>query len=624
MPVADVVIVQLQAQMAGFLAEMRRGQAEFDRRISQIEQRATRGERRVNASLSRFVRAGLFALAAREIVQYADAWTSVGRALSSTEQFFGLRVRTAEQLADIALRTRSDLVALSQLYNRTAIATRGMGLAEQQVADITETVAKALKLGGAAASEQASALLQLSQALQKGKLDGDEFRSIMENAVVIQDALIKKLGITKQELFDFAAEGKIGVRDLVEALLEIGPAVDQAFKATTSTFSEAFTNLGTSLTVLVGNFMEASGTGNALTDTINDIAGAVDDLASRRDVMKSIGDALKNLVVKGAVLLGGGGLVSDEQIEEARRRNLSGGDFSRRFGGGSGGDASLNTLKQRLNDLAGGEIRGGAAPGKAGGGGKSPEQKFADEIRRIRERTAELKLEADTVGLSAREIAKREIALKLEQEASEHGLTIDRERRQFIDELSEAYATQVDILERVRERQQEIDDAAQQSFEIVKNGFISAIVEGEKFEDVLRNVVKQLATLALNNTLTNLFAPKQGGAGGGIFGSIFGSIGKLFAGGFQGGGNIPSGKFGLVGERGPEFVRGPAMVSPSSRSEGGVTVVIHQSNDFSGVDPASIAKLDAKIGIAKNEAVREAIAGVAATRAKRPGYLKGA
>jgi lambda family phage tail tape measure protein len=53
--------------------------------------------------------------------------------------------------------------------------------------------------------------------------------------------------------------------------------------------------------------------------------------------------------------------------------------------------------------------------------------------------------------------------------------------------------------------------------------------------------------------------------GSGIFdtvSSIGSSIGDLFAGFFANGGTIPAGRFGIVGEAGPEFVGGPASVTP--------------------------------------------------------------
>ena len=65
------------------------------------------------------------------------------------------------------------------------------------------------------------------------------------------------------------------------------------------------------------------------------------------------------------------------------------------------------------------------------------------------------------------------------------------------------------------------------------------------------------------------------GIGGGISNKVsgaFGGIGDFFAGFFANGGFIPGGKFGVVGERGPELVAGPAQVTPMA---GGVTYNIN-------------------------------------------------
>ena len=64
-----------------------------------------------------------------------------------------------------------------------------------------------------------------------------------------------------------------------------------------------------------------------------------------------------------------------------------------------------------------------------------------------------------------------------------------------------------------------------------------------------------------------------GGMGGG--GGIIGSILSAFSGGKAKGGNIPGGTFGLVGENGPEFINGPARITPMNNdinSSEGLTV----------------------------------------------------
>lgn len=69
--------------------------------------------------------------------------------------------------------------------------------------------------------------------------------------------------------------------------------------------------------------------------------------------------------------------------------------------------------------------------------------------------------------------------------------------------------------------------------------------------------------------------------------SIGSSIGDFFSGWFADGGTIPKGKFGIVGERGPEFVSGPATVTPMT----GSTNVVYNIN---AVDAMSFKQMIAR------------------------------
>jgi hypothetical protein len=64
----------------------------------------------------------------------------------------------------------------------------------------------------------------------------------------------------------------------------------------------------------------------------------------------------------------------------------------------------------------------------------------------------------------------------------------------------------------------------------------------------------------IKNAVSGVFSGGGGSGGGGILSSI----GDFFSGFFANGGSIPAGKFGVVGERGPEFIGGPASISPMS------------------------------------------------------------
>lgn len=76
----------------------------------------------------------------------------------------------------------------------------------------------------------------------------------------------------------------------------------------------------------------------------------------------------------------------------------------------------------------------------------------------------------------------------------------------------------------------------------------------------------------------------------------FSSVKNLFAGFFADGGFIPRGQFGVVGERGPELVSGPAQVTPLTGQGGSVTYNINAVDarsfrDLLAVDPGYIHAL---------------------------------
>ena len=76
----------------------------------------------------------------------------------------------------------------------------------------------------------------------------------------------------------------------------------------------------------------------------------------------------------------------------------------------------------------------------------------------------------------------------------------------------------------------------------------------------------------------------------GSFGGPLGSFASSFAGGFADGGNIPAGQVGLVGERGPEFISGPATITPMSAMPEISLNVVNVSDPAAAVEAASNTK----------------------------------
>src|SRR5690606_19535429 len=117
-----------------------------------------------------------------------------------------------------AQRARGDFIAMADNVARLGLLAGDAFSSSGEIVAFVETLQKAFTISGAGAQEQASAMYQLSQAMASGRLQGDEFRAIMENASMVADAIARYLGVSKGELRDLASEGAL-TADVIKAAL---------------------------------------------------------------------------------------------------------------------------------------------------------------------------------------------------------------------------------------------------------------------------------------------------------------------------------------------------------------------------------------------------------------------
>jgi len=182
-------------------------------------------------------------VAANEIRRYADSWTLMNNKIAAASQSSGMQARSLSDLKKGADNARSSIVEYADLYarimrNSKGVAksimrnSKGVAKSEQEVADATNIVSKAFAVGGAAASEQAAGVLQLGQALGSGVLQGDELRSIRENAPVLAQAIADEFGTTIAGLKDLGAQGKLTSERVLTAILKARQQIEAQFAKT--------------------------------------------------------------------------------------------------------------------------------------------------------------------------------------------------------------------------------------------------------------------------------------------------------------------------------------------------------------------------------------------------------
>lgn len=131
----------------------------------------------------------------------------------------------------------------------------------QDVAGITESINKAIRIGGGTDEMNKSAMLQLSQALGSGVLQGDELRSLSENAPYMMKVLADGLGVARGELKQLGADGELTTDVVIQAFENQRDVINSTFENIPRTWGDVTTKLGNSWTNFMQHLVREDGTG---------------------------------------------------------------------------------------------------------------------------------------------------------------------------------------------------------------------------------------------------------------------------------------------------------------------------------------------------------------------------
>lgn len=185
-------------------------------------------------------------------------------------------------------------------------------------------------------------------------------------------------------------------------------------------------------------------------------------------------------------------------------------------------------------------------------------EKLAETYRKWKDPLAELeKLEQDlTMAFDEGKLAAEDYMDALAQ--------LDRQRDDINDKALDDSKEWIDGWTRAFQDYSEsaMDAAsnAERFFNNTMSGMEDALVDFVKtgklnWEDLVSQILEDLIRIQIRKSIAGIFGAGGNGGGGG----------GLFAGLFAQGGMIPAGQFGIVGERGPELVSGPAQVTPMAQ-----------------------------------------------------------
>ena len=142
-----------------------------------------------------------------------------------------------------AQRSRAEYGATAAAVSKLGILASEAFSSTEEIVAFSELMNKSFKVGGASIQEQTSAMYQLTQAMSSGKLQGDEFRSIMENAPMLAEAIAIYTGKSKGELKEMSSEGLITADIIKGAMFAAADDINSKFETMPKTFGDVWTEV---------------------------------------------------------------------------------------------------------------------------------------------------------------------------------------------------------------------------------------------------------------------------------------------------------------------------------------------------------------------------------------------
>ena len=225
--------------------------------------------------------------------RFADSVTNLQNKLSLVTQEGQSTAQMFQVVAKSAIQLGVPLKDVGDLFFRVANNTKDLGLAQTDQIKITETLIKGFQLTGATAGEVAGGVVQLGQAFAVGVLRGDELNSVLESLPLVAQALAEKFGVQTGALKALGEQGRITSRDLSDAILASGAAIDTAFGNKIPTITSAFNTLSTAMQTAFQQSSVGAGASEALGIALIRIATALVNVIK---FFEEYGGALKTVL----------------------------------------------------------------------------------------------------------------------------------------------------------------------------------------------------------------------------------------------------------------------------------------------------------------------------------------
>lgn len=268
--------LDLIARIGGFEQGMDRAARTATNRMGQIERSTQSASSQIVSSLKSIGVAAVGYLGTRELVAYAETWTSVQNRLKQVTVSQKELIAVSQDVFNVAQRSQAALEPTAELYQRIASTTGALGVSQAEVVRVTESISKAMSASGVSAEAASGALIQLGQAFASGVLRGQELNSVLEQAPGLARSIADGMGVAVGDLRKLGEAGAITSEKLFRAILSQTQSIDDQFARAQTTIKGAFTVLENSATRAIGTLDDTLGVSRAFVSSVLDLSAALD------------------------------------------------------------------------------------------------------------------------------------------------------------------------------------------------------------------------------------------------------------------------------------------------------------------------------------------------------------
>lgn len=148
-----------------------------------------------------------------------------------------------EMIFESAQRARGGYLDMARAVSQLSLSAHDAFPDPREVTRFMEGIQKLFVIGGTNKQNQRDAMLQLTQGLASGQLQGDEFRSIAENAPIIENMIAKEMGVPRGALKQLAADGEVTADVIRNAILNNMDEINAQFATMPKRWGDHFTEL---------------------------------------------------------------------------------------------------------------------------------------------------------------------------------------------------------------------------------------------------------------------------------------------------------------------------------------------------------------------------------------------